>query len=193
MGTVYKARQLDLDRVVALKFLHAGLLADEESLARFEREAQLLAALRSNRISAACSYGRWNDNVPFIVLEYLPGESLAQLVERQGNLTWRLSLRIATDLAIARRHAHEHGVVHRDLKPANIFLQPQPDAMPPGAASDATTSAPCIKVTDFGLAKLLRAQEQGGDSLTSAVPPCPFTLPATSCLPKPMKNPSRNR
>ena len=135
MGEVYRARDTKLGRDVAIKVLPAAFTADAERLARFEREARLLAALNHPHI--ATIYGFEDaDGVRALVLELVEGETLADRLAA-GRSRWTEALPIARQLAEALEAAHEKGIIHRDLKPANIKITP-----------DGT-----VKVLDFGLAK----------------------------------------
>ena len=135
MGEVYRARDTKLGREVALKILPAALVADPERVARFRREAQVLAALNHPNIGAI--YGVDDaDSMQFLVLELVDGESLDKRIAR-GPIPVEETLDIANQIAEALEAAHEKGIVHRDLKPANIAL-----------ARDGS-----VKVLDFGLAK----------------------------------------
>jgi Tol biopolymer transport system component len=139
MGEVYRARDTELGRDVALKVLPPTLLKDPERLARFEREARVLAALNHPNVGAI--YGLANDvGVRALVLELVEGETLAEKLanSRSGALPVTEALTIARQIADALEAAHEKGIIHRDLKPANIAL----------------TRTGVVKVLDFGLAKL---------------------------------------
>ena len=135
MGEVYRARDLRLGREVAIKSLSVGFAHDAERRARFEREAQTLAALNHPNIAAI--YGlEESEGARYLVLELVPGETLAERLLR-GPLAVAEALAIGVQIAAAIEAAHERGVVHRDLKPGNVMLTPQGSA----------------KVLDFGLAK----------------------------------------
>src|SRR5579871_3899129 len=140
MGEVYRARDTRLGRDVAIKVLPASFSADRERLARFEREARVLAALNDSHIAAI--YGiedvTLSDSrrATMLVLELVDGETLAQRMLR-GPLTVAEAIAIARQIAEGLEAAHEKGIIHRDLKPSNIAL----------ARSGA------VKLLDFGLAK----------------------------------------
>lgn len=137
MGEVYRARDTRLDRDVAIKILPARFAADAERVARFQREAKVLASL--NHPSIAAIYGLESaPGLTALVMELVEGEDLAERLAR-GAIPLDEALSIAKQIAEALEAAHEQGIIHRDLKPANIKLRP-----------DGT-----VKVLDFGLAKAL--------------------------------------
>jgi serine/threonine protein kinase/Tol biopolymer transport system component len=153
MGEVYRARDTKLDRDVALKVLPPLFSADPERLARFEREARLLASLNHPNIAAIYGFEQ-TAGVHALVLELVDGPPLAERLER-GPLPTPEAVRIARQITEALEAAHERGVVHRDLKPQNIKVKP-----------DGT-----VKVLDFGLAKAAMAAAQDADaSPTSRTP-----------------------
>jgi Tol biopolymer transport system component len=152
MGVVWRAVDTTLDREVAIKVLPEGLAADPERLARFEREAKLLAAV--NHPNIAEIYGLHAvGETRFIAMELVAGEDLAQRLSR-GALPQHEVLEIAKQVARALEVAHEQGVIHRDLKPANV--QMTPDGR--------------IKVLDFGLAKALQPDPASGEANPSLSP-----------------------
>ncbi|HEV2985842.1 MAG TPA: protein kinase, partial [Vicinamibacterales bacterium] len=135
MGEVYRARDIKLGRDVALKVLPASLAHDPQRLARFEREAHLLAALNHPHIAHIYGFED-STGVPALVMELVDGDTLADRLAR-GPMSLDNALEIARQIAEALEAAHEQGIVHRDLKPANIKIR-----------DDGT-----VKVLDFGLAK----------------------------------------
>ena len=137
MGEVYRARDTKLKRHVAIKILPSSFAADSDRLARFQREAEVLASLNHPNIAAI--YGLEDaDGVKALVMELVEGEDLSQRIAR-GPIPIDEALPIAKQIAEALEAAHEQGIIHRDLKPANIKVRPD------GA----------VKVLDFGLAKAL--------------------------------------
>ena len=137
MGVVYKALDTKLNRHVAIKFMPAELTADSERRMRFEREAQAAAALSHTNIAVIHEVGD-HDGTPFIVMEFLEGQSLREKVEGR-TLSTREWIKLALPIAEGLHHAHQRGVVHRDLKPDNVLV----------------TTDGQVKILDFGLAKLL--------------------------------------
>ncbi len=135
MGIVWKALDETLGREVAIKVLPPGIGDDPRRLARFEREAKLLASLNHSNIAAIFSL-HVHEGLRFLAMEYVPGEDLSTRLLR-GPVPVAEALRIARQIAEALEEAHEQGVVHRDLKPANVKLTPSGR----------------VKVLDFGLAK----------------------------------------
>src|SRR6516225_5180358 len=139
MGEVYQAKDTKLGREVAIKILPETFTHDSERLARFCREAQVLAALNHPHIGAI--YGLEEaTNIQFLVLELVEGESLDKRIAR-GPIPIDKALGIAKQITEALEAAHEKGIIHRDLKPANIAL----------------TRDDKVKVLDFGLAKAVEA------------------------------------
>ena len=155
MGEVYRARDTKLNRDVALKVLPAAFALDPDRLARFTREAQILASLNHPNIAAIYGLAQ-SEGVHALVLELVAGPTLADRIAL-GPISIDEALPMARQLAQALEAAHEHGVVHRDLKPANVKLRP--DGM--------------VKVLDFGLAKAL---EPAADVTTSPSNSPPVTV-----------------
>lgn len=144
-GTVFRARQLKLDRLVAVKVIDRERLTDPTLAARFEAEAMALGRFHHPNIVQVFDYGYTNDRF-FIAMELLEGEDLGQRLRRVGKLDERVAWAIARQTASALAHAASLGVVHRDIKPANLFLIPAPTGI--GLPID----VPMVKIMDFGLA-----------------------------------------
>ncbi len=152
MGEVYRARDAKLNRDVAIKVLPDAVAEDSERLARFQREAQVLAALNHPHIAAIYGLEK-SGNVEALVLELVEGETLAEKIAA-GPIPIDEALAIARQIAEALEEAHERGIVHRDLKPANVKLTPDGK----------------VKVLDFGLAKAYagEAATQSGADLSQS-------------------------
>ena len=135
MGEVYRARDPNLARDVALKLLPEEVAGDEERLARLEREARLLAALNHPNVAIIHGLERQEDT-RYLVLELVEGETLEQWIDA-GPIETEDVLKIAAQIAQGLEAAHAEGIVHRDLKPANVKITPEGR----------------VKVLDFGLAK----------------------------------------
>jgi serine/threonine-protein kinase len=149
MGEVYRASDTHLDRSVAIKVLPDIFSGDPERLARFEREAKLLASLDHPNIAAIHGLEE-TDGRHFLVLELVEGETLAQRLSK-GPLPVDEALEICRQIAEGMEAAHERGIIHRDLKPANVKITPQGK----------------VKLLDFGLAKVLANETPSVDSLQS--------------------------
>jgi WD40 repeat protein len=174
MGVVYKARQVSLGRLVALKMILAGSHAGPEDLARFRAEAETVARLQHPNIVQIYEVGE-QDGLPFLALEFIDGCSLDDQL-RSTPQPARPSAQVAETLARAIHVAHQHGIVHRDLKPGNVLLARGGSEPPERTHSDGkvysgrarhplTDGTP--KITDFGLAKRLNAA--GGPTQTGDV------------------------
>ncbi|HEX2687027.1 MAG TPA: protein kinase [Kofleriaceae bacterium] len=141
MGVVAMCTHLALNECVAIKMLRRDVLDDTEAVERFMREAQAASKLRSEYVARVTDVGRSNTNVPYMVMEYLEGHDLGQLLQERGSiaLPWAVELTLQACEALAE--AHSIGIVHRDVKPTNLFVTWRPD----GSA--------LIKVLDFGISK----------------------------------------
>lgn len=172
MGVVLLARHLRLNRLVAVKLLAAGARAGPRELARFQIEAETLAALNHPHIVEIYEVGEV-DNMPFFALEYVSGGTLAQRLNAQPQPPV-LTARLVETLARAIHAAHQHGIIHRDLKPANILMAQRSDGPghPPGPQDRASdlSGEYVPKVTDFGLAKRLGETTQGETGVILGTP-----------------------
>lgn len=147
MGSVFYAHEVELNRDVAIKILHQGLLSDEEQRSRFEREGRILSTLAHPNILKFYRFGLWQDTYPFIVMEFLEGRSLREELDSNGRLSISRSVSLALKLCSAMQNAHDSGIIHRDLKPNNILLQRVSDDENP-------------KVVDFGLARAIEGEHE---------------------------------
>ncbi|MGE5803443.1 MAG: serine/threonine-protein kinase, partial [Gemmatimonadota bacterium] len=153
-GRVYRARDLALERDVAIKVLHPALTADPGVTERFRREAQLAARLRHpNIVSIYDIMGR--AGLTWYSMEYVPGSNLAQVIQRHGNFAVAQTERLLLEGLSALEHAHNVGLIHRDLKPENMLIEPDGR----------------LRITDFGLALALRGGARfGGATSRSGTP-----------------------
>src|SRR5690606_4911619 len=136
MAVVYKAKCLLLNRFVAVKILRSEFTDDEEFVKRFRVEAQAAASLNHANIVSIYDVGR-QDDIQYIVMEYIDGITLKEYISQKGALPWKEAVGIAIQICSALEHAHRNFIVHRDIKPHNIMI----------------TKDGIAKVTDFGIAR----------------------------------------
>jgi eukaryotic-like serine/threonine-protein kinase len=141
MGEVYLAHDEVLERDVALKVLRSHYAGDEESAERFRREARSAASLSHPNIVQVYDRGEAEDGTPYIAMEYVPGGTLNEQIERRGPFGARETAAVGAQIADALGAAHERGVIHRDIKPQNVLVSAPGD----------------LKVTDFGIARAASA------------------------------------
>ncbi len=156
MGSVFKGRHVQLGRRVALKFLRPELCNDKEAITRFLREAQAAAGIGSEHIATVTDVGQTVKGVPFLVMEYLEGETLAQALRREHRFSPSRAAHIGIQLCRALAAAHGKGFIHRDMKPDNVFLVPRDNG------------TDLVKVLDFGIAKVFDALNSEAASLTAS-------------------------
>jgi serine/threonine-protein kinase len=150
MGSVYKAEQPSMDRMVAIKILHPKLTNRQDLASRFRREARATAQLRHPNTVKVFTYGELDDGSLYIVMEFLDGRNMNRAVKRGGPMPVERAVTILIQVCGALQEAHTAGIIHRDLKPENVFLCKQMgvDDYP--------------KVLDFGLAKVTEQQMRPG-------------------------------
>src|SRR4051795_120897 len=141
MSTVYRAFDPTLERWVAIKLMHRDISSDPDQLERFRREARAVASLNHPHIVTVIDAGE-DDGAPYIVFEYVEGETLKERIRRLGRLPVSEAVAYAIEIGRALSCAHSHRLVHRDVKPQNVLIDPDGRA----------------KVTDFGIARSLEAQ-----------------------------------
>lgn len=145
MGNVYKAVQKTVERTVAVKVLHNERLQHKDSVLRFQQEAKAASKLTHPNIVGFFDYGLTDENVPYIVMDYVEGVSLDQRI-KEATLDLDQFIKIFTQACDALDHAHEKGIIHRDIKPSNLMLVNQEH----------------LKILDFGIAKLLPSDNDSG-------------------------------
>ncbi len=154
MGRVYKAEHKMLARTVAIKVIHPHLLSDEQTVARFYTEARAASRLNHPNSVSIIDFGRTDDEMLYLVMEFLRGRDLAQVMVDDGPLPFERIIQVINAVLAALGEAHALDVIHRDLKPENIFLE------------RTRTGRDLVKVLDFGLAKILSAPQEAR-SITS--------------------------
>jgi len=162
MGSVWLAEHLTLNSWVAVKLMDPAIASTVEGAERFKREAQAAASLRSAHVVQVLDYGV-HDNTPFLVMELLQGQSLADCIEREKRLAPERALSVITQVARAIGRAHAAGIVHRDLKPDNIFLVREDDQE-------------LAKVLDFGIAKATGPRFGGTETRTGVTMGTPYYM-----------------
>ncbi len=152
MGVVYRARQLNLNRIVALKAILLSRMSDKSAAGRFEQEAQTVGKLRHPNIVAAYDFGRHEGRL-FLAMELVDGEDVDAMLKDEGRFDEPTAWGLARQTAAGLAHAHRLGVVHRDIKPANLLLVEPPEGFP------LPHGLPMVKIADFGLAFLADDQQ----------------------------------
>ena len=150
MGYVVSAMHVELGEVVALKFLRPEALQIEELVERFSREARAAAKIRSEHVARVFDVGVLPDGVPFIVMEHLAGQDLADVLQERGPLPIKVAVEYVMQACEALAAAHASGVVHRDIKPENLFLTKHAQGLD------------FIKILDFGISKVALAPGKRG-------------------------------
>ena len=151
MGAVYCAEHVHMRKTVALKVLHKELAGVNEVVARFEREAIAASRIEHPNVAPATDFGKLDDGSFYLVLEYVDGKSLRELIA-EGPLAWERAVAIARQIVSALVAAHAAGIVHRDLKPDNVMLVAQQDG------------SERVKVLDFGIARVTLSSDAARDA-----------------------------
>jgi serine/threonine-protein kinase len=155
MGIVLAARHAQLGQRVAIKFMLGEMAENPNAVARFVREARAAAALSSEHVARVIDVGTLDTGAPYMVMEYLAGVDLGQVLERDGPMAIEVAAGLVVQACDAIAEAHALGIVHRDLKPANLFLTARMDG------------APLVKVLDFGVSKTSSPDPAEDAKLTS--------------------------
>jgi serine/threonine protein kinase len=167
-GRVYKALHTSMDRVVAIKVIRPDLLKDSSILNSFRREVRAVSKLHHPNIVAAYDANEIR-GVNFLVMEYVEGMNLHQLVKAHGPLPVALACEVMRQAAQALQYAHERGIVHRDVKPSNLIVAELSEAwLREPVAGTPSPAAPVVKVLDFGLARLHGGADASGPDTVTA-------------------------
>jgi serine/threonine-protein kinase len=172
MGVVYKARHTLMDRVVAIKMLKSTLISDSMSVKRFQQEVKASARIDHPHAITVYNFGISPEGLPYIVMDFLQGNSLAEVIKAEGHVEVDRGVKIITQACEALAHAHKQGVVHRDLKPSNIVL------------TEYDEDPDFVKVVDFGVAKLMGGSAEGAQRLTQTGEVCgsPVYMSPEQCM-----------
>ena len=144
-----------MNRMVALKILHARMAKDPQVVGRFKREAQASSQLRAPHTVQVYDFDQTPEGLMYLSMEMLSGQSLHALLQTEGPFAPMRMARIMDGISESLGEAHGHGIVHRDIKPENIYLEPQP-------------TPDFVKVLDFGIAKIVSGDGMKGPQLTAA-------------------------
>lgn len=147
MSVVYRAQQLPINRTVALKVLLAQYTKDEGSVKRFLQEAKAAGQINHPNVVSIFDFGISEEGTPFLVMDFVEGKSLAQIVAEQGPINYKEVLPLFLQICDGLTTAHEKGIIHRDIKPSNIVIQQTADGQ-------------VAKIVDFGIAKILDSDSQ---------------------------------
>jgi serine/threonine-protein kinase len=164
MGVVVQATHLVLKDRVAIKLLRRHLVADDHAVARFVREAQSAARIKSPYVARVVDVGTMDNGSPYLVMEFLEGSDLGAIVEKKGPMPLDTALRCALQTCEALAAAHASGVIHRDIKPGNLFLTRGQDGVP------------ALKVLDFGISKVVEPLENADLTQTQRSMGSPFYM-----------------
>ncbi len=174
MSVVYLARHEALNKLCAIKTLHTHLSSKTSSLMRFKQEAQAASRLQHPGIVAMHDYGVSDDGTPYLVMDYVSGESLADLLSKITFVTNNVAMDIFEQTAAALAHAHQRGIVHRDIKPSNIMLNfDEHNKM-------------YVKIVDFGVAKFVESEENTKLTQTGEALGSPLYMSPEQCLGQPL-------
>ncbi len=153
-GIVFKARQALLEKLVAIKMLQVDQSNNDESVARFTREAKAISRLDHPNVIGILDFGITENKQAYMVMDFILGWNLLDLVRKEGALPIDFALNVAEQICDGMAHAHKNGILHRDLKPANVLLKHYDDREPQ------------VKIVDFGLAKMKERNANASPELT---------------------------
>jgi len=176
MSVVYKARDVFMERVVAIKLLHTHLVADNSAVMRFRQEAQAAGNLSHPNIITVYDFGLTQEDQAFLIMECFEGPTLAEILDKEVRISPERGLRIMKQICDGLDHAHKKGVVHRDLKPSNLCMHKTEEGYD------------LVKIVDFGIAKLLPQDGKQRQQLTQTgqIFGSPLFMSPEQCQGKPL-------
>lgn len=148
MAVVYRANHIQMERTVVIKVMQGWLLSNRNSVERFERECKLTAKLNHPNIVSVYDVGTINGKEPYLVMEFIDGESLADKIDKNGALPYTTTANIIIQICRGLQEAHSNGIIHRDLKPDNVLLQHKSDR------------PDWVKIVDFGISNLVQGSKR---------------------------------
>ncbi|MDA1053443.1 MAG: serine/threonine-protein kinase [Planctomycetota bacterium] len=180
MGAVYRGEDLADGTVVAIKVLGKIVARDAQSRRRFAKEARMLARTRSPYVANLLEFNA-DEGTDYLVIEFLPGRNLGELLKKEGSLSEEIALALMVDVARGLSVAHDRGIVHRDIKPDNLLLTKEGVQAINQHVVDQGSQQPLVKVSDFGLASGLDQSESLAITRQGAVLGTPFYMPPEQC------------
>ncbi|MFA6208274.1 MAG: serine/threonine-protein kinase [Candidatus Obscuribacterales bacterium] len=154
LGVVYKARHLVMEKTVAVKVLFGEVQKDETNFLRFQREAQAASSMSHPNIVVVYDFGISQNQTPFLVMDFVEGTNLKDVLQRHGKLPIERAVAIFLQMASALEHAHSKGILHRDIKPENVVLM------------HTAWNPEFVKLVDFGIAKYVNEPSKNSKKLT---------------------------
>lgn len=154
LGIVYRARHLVMEKTVAVKVLFEQLDQDENNFLRFQREAQAASSMSHPNIVTVYDFGISQNNTPFLVMDYIEGQNVKEVLRKHGRLPVDRSVKIFLQMCSALEHAHSKGILHRDIKPENVVLV------------KTSWNPEFVKLVDFGIAKYVNEPSRNAKKLT---------------------------
>lgn len=180
MSTVYKAKHSLMKRIVAIKMLHTGTILQDNAFERFRQEGEAASSLQHPNIVAVHDFGigttESGDKKPFLVMDYLEGPTLSEILEKEGRVQFGRAIEIFKQVCDGLEHAHQKGIVHRDIKPSNLCLVKQQNSLE------------TVKIVDFGIAKIMPKEGEERQQLTRTGESfgSPLFMSPEQCLGKPL-------
>ncbi len=173
MSSIYKAKQLLMDKYFAVKLMHVFLMGDSSNIRRFQIESKAAASLNHPNLISVQDFGITNDGIPYLVMDFIDGKTLQDILDEEDSMGVEYCLEVMRQVMAGLTHIHENGIVHRDLKPSNVMISKN---------SDGTE---LVRIVDFGIAKILD-DNKANLTLTGEVLGSPPYMSPEQCQGKPL-------